>query len=257
MIREISAEMLLGYLFPDDDNFWKVNYKGTFYRNYNDDCMTFDPETGVLELARDGFLKTLPDGLLAGNEPQNGRKEPVEKMDQKLTDTLVAEAFSPFDSFAFKDSLKLERIISSLLKEKPAFILKNFFDIDLDTLTDPLVREAAMMLPMMSGKRGNPYFVKQLLSALLHCDVELDLSHRYSEGESDKAWLPKAVYTVVIPSLTPEQFKEKYDSLQPLSEFIKDRIMPFDIAFELNIRDNSDSVVSDEERCLDYNLQVR
>lgn len=256
MIQDISAEMLLGYLYPDRDNFWKAEFKGTFYRNYNDDCITFDPETGVLELARDGFLKTLPDGLLTNPEEVKS-KDPDEKWDQDLKDALLAEAFSPFDAFAFRDNLKLEKIISSLLNEKVEFVLKNFFDIDLNTLTDPLVREAALMLPTIYRRRGNPHFVKVLLASLLHCEVELDLSHRFSEGESDKVWIPKAIYTLVIPSLTPDQFREKYESLQPLVEFIRDRMMPFDIAFELKIRDYADSQVPDDERCLDYNLQIR
>lgn len=256
MLKEISAEMLLGYLYPDSENSWKADYKGTFYRNYNNDCLSYNPEAGTLELARDGFLKILPDGVISNQDSPKG-KEQEKSEEQKLKEILLAEAFSPFDSFAFRDSLKLEKNVSSMLTGKTELILKNFFDIDPDTITDPLVREAAMMLPMVYGRRGDPHFIKLMLEAILRCKVELDMSHRFSESESDKAWMPKAVYTLRMPGLTPEQFREKYESLKPLEEFIRDRLMPFDVAFEMIIRDNNDNSVPDNGRCLDYNLQIR
>ena len=54
---EINAEMYLHYLYPELENQWRVESKGTFYRNYNQDVLTVETEEQRVELARDGFLE--------------------------------------------------------------------------------------------------------------------------------------------------------------------------------------------------------
>ena len=39
MNKEISAEMLLGHLYPELELLWTVRHRGTFYRNYSPDVM--------------------------------------------------------------------------------------------------------------------------------------------------------------------------------------------------------------------------
>ena len=42
MNKEISAEMLLGHLYPELELLWTVRHRGTFYRNYSHDVMDID-----------------------------------------------------------------------------------------------------------------------------------------------------------------------------------------------------------------------
>ncbi len=257
--KEISAEMLLGYLYPDDVNrLWNVSCKGTFYRNYNNDYLSFNPKTRKLELARDGFLKTLPNGMLHGEDELTGSTDRRERFeDLQWEDTLQKEAFSPFDSFTFRHSLLLEKTIGELLSYKTEYILKSYYDIDLSKEPDPMVRDFAKLLPMLHSRRGNADLTKLILSDMLHCDVELDLSHRYSDDESDKAWMPYAIYTLIIPGLTATEYQEKIKSLEPLKHFIQDRLIPFDVVFELRIRDRRNADEDIPARILDYNYQIK
>ena len=38
-IRQVSAEMLLNYLFPEMEGQWLADNKGSFYRNYSRDIL--------------------------------------------------------------------------------------------------------------------------------------------------------------------------------------------------------------------------
>ena len=60
-IAEASAEMLLNYLYPEVERKWIAHGEGSFYRNYTNDLLDFDDETMDAWLARDTFLRLLPD----------------------------------------------------------------------------------------------------------------------------------------------------------------------------------------------------
>ena len=72
--------MLLNYLYPEMESQWIAIDKGTFYRNYNQDALSIDEKEKKVVLARDGFLRLLPDGLL---------------LDQKLT--FLLKSYFGFD----------------------------------------------------------------------------------------------------------------------------------------------------------------
>lgn len=59
-IQEISAEMWLNLLYPEEAEKWIVKDKGTFYRNYTPDILSLDENTHEVSLSRDGFTKLLP-----------------------------------------------------------------------------------------------------------------------------------------------------------------------------------------------------
>ena len=64
--------MLLNYLYPEMECQWIAIDKGTFYRNYNQDALSIDEKEKKVVLARDGFLRLLPDGLLTKNDDLRG-----------------------------------------------------------------------------------------------------------------------------------------------------------------------------------------
>ena len=258
MNKEISAEMLLGYLYPEKEYQWKVSCKGSFYRNYSSDSMSVDPDAACVELARDGFLKYLPDGLLADVEDlrklrdKSGAYEEIKRRRNLLTD-----AFSPLDNFNFRERLHLEKQVSSILYDKVKIILQDYFGINPDGEKDPLVRKLMMWLPFISDYRGDLHFVKMLLKKLLECEVELDLSHRFSESDSSRVWLPEARYTAVIPGLDVEGFRGNLERFSPLVTFIREWFIPFDVNFVLDIRPHGSSERGAWEEILDYNCELQ
>ena len=123
-IPEIGAEMLLNYLYPELEDQWTVRQEGTFYRNYNRDVLSLDPDTASVRLSRDGLLGLLPQGLLSQEEDllSGDRKEKHKELEQHLK--LLSEAFLPFDTFNFRRRLKVERSVSELLNGKLEWLLK-------------------------------------------------------------------------------------------------------------------------------------
>ena len=71
-ISQISAEMLLNYLYPELGEKWIVRSAGTFYRNYNNDHLSVYEDTEEVVLARDGFLKLLPEALISDENELKG-----------------------------------------------------------------------------------------------------------------------------------------------------------------------------------------
>ena len=67
-ISEIRAEVLLNYLYPELEDRWRAHYDGAFYRNYNRDALYVNTDTAEVSLARDGFLRLLPQGLLSNTD---------------------------------------------------------------------------------------------------------------------------------------------------------------------------------------------
>ena len=117
-ISQISAEMLLNYLFPELREKWTARYAGTFYRNYNNDHLSVYEDTAEVVLARDGFLKLLPEALLSDENELRGDNfaEKYHKLERRKK--LFSEAFLPFDTFAFKQKLRIEQQTSELLQAK-------------------------------------------------------------------------------------------------------------------------------------------
>lgn len=258
MKKEISAEMLLGYLYPEKEYQWKVACKGTFYRNYNYDTIRLDPDASYVELARDGFLKYLPDGLLSDVEDLrklHDKSGEFEKINFRRN--LLTEAFSPLDNFNFRERLHLEKQVSSVLYDKIKIILQDYFDLNPDAEKNPLVRELMMWMPFISDYRGDLHFVRLLLRKLLGCEVELDLSHRFSESDSSRFWLPEARYVAIIPDLDAGKFTECLEHVAPLKAFIEEWFIPFDVNFVLDIRPHGSSERGTREEILDYNCELQ
>lgn len=255
---EISAEMLLWYLYPDMPDKWKVKNLGTFYRNYNQDVISMKPDKGELILSRDGFLRYLPQGVVSSREELRSARDfaaAYEKMNYRRH--LLQEAFGPLDTFEFRHRLAIEREVSDLLHDKIKLLLKEYYNVDVDTVKDPLVRKALHWLPHVSHLRGRLPFVKLLLSSLLECEVVMDASHRFSESESNRAWLPEVRYYAIIPGLTAEEYRDRLESLEPLKEFICNWFIPFDIHFELEIRPHRSEKYSPFDVVLDYNSDIQ
>lgn len=255
-IQEIGAEMLLNYLYPELEDKWIVHNEGTFYRNYNNDALSLNEEKAKVDLARDGFLSLLPQAFISSeNELRNGAvREKTKEISKRKK--ILQEAFLPVDSLHFRQKLKLEREISSLLNEKLQYILKNYFSFDLKEEKNKYVREFAVLLPYVKDRRGDFGFIKKMLSYMFGTDVNLFLG-RYSDTDSSRKSLPALRFEIYFDNLSKEEFIALKDELLPLKEFLKEWFIPAEIHTDILIKGNNIKETLDNDRLiLNYNTQL-
>lgn len=243
-LAEIKAEMLLNYLYPEKTDVWVARHRSAFYRGYNMDILSLDEENDRLELARNGYLKLLPREMMApGEEARQGKS--FEEIGRRIE--LVEEAFLPLDAFAFRNSLRIEGQVAELLEERFEYLLKTYFDIDVDKIDNPLVRKAVTLLPSVSKHRGNLDYIRRMLCSILGCEVRMSTG-RYSEGDSSKAWVPMVRYDLMIEGLTKAKFARKQKEITPLVDFIREWYMPVEVELVVKIKSSA------KGNLLEYNL---
>ena len=168
---------------------------------------------------------------------------------------LLNEAFLPIDTNAFRQSMFIEQQVSELLQDKITYVLRTYFNFDLEAVTCPLVKEAALMLPFISKNRGNFGFVKGLLSALLHCQVDMKMG-RFSHTDSTRQWIPKVRYDLLIAGLSPSKFREMVESLKPLRDFIREWFIPYEVRCEIYIKEHKSEQQVNTRLTLGYNTEL-
>lgn len=240
-ISEISAELLLTYLYPELTGKWMPQHVGTFYRNYNSDVMALYPDEPTVVLSRDGFLKLLPGGLFDGED--------------KLQMKLLRDAFLPLDAYWFNTKLQVELQVSQLLQSKLSYILREYFQFDWDAQTEPLVRKAAVMLPFVRSKRGDFSFIRDILASLVHCPVEMETG-RYSDTDTTVAWLPKVRWNLLVENLSNEQYNALAGDLRPLFDFIREWLIPAEIHCEFEIKEHTPRSLN-QSLTLNYNSELK
>ena len=255
-ISQIRAEVLLNYLYPELETEWMVLGKGTFYRNYSQDVLDLNPEERKVTLSRDGFLRLLPEGLLTKNEDLMGEDVAEKYKELEWRRELLNEAFSPFDTYVLHKKLTIERHTSELLSQKLEYILKTYFDLDITSETSELVKEAAVILPFVRRTRGDFGFVASLLEVLMDCDVEMSIG-RYSHVDTTMFWMPRVKYDLLIPGLTKEGYREQTERLRPLTTFLREWFIPFEVRLEVNVREHLDGALAADKMTLDYNTELK
>lgn len=255
-IPEIRAELLLNFFYPEAVNQWTAQNEGSFFRNYNSDLFAFDDETMLVETARDSFTKLLPQGLITQEHDLKGENlsEKFKKLELKLR--LLRETFKPIDTFRFRDSVYIEHQADALLQDKLSYILKAYFDVDYDKIENPYVREAAILLPYVRRRRGDFGFIANLLQTLFKCKVNMKIS-RYSDSDTTQCWLPMVRYDLVIPGLTPEEYREKDNDIEPLREFLCEWLIPAEVWCRIVIKDLDAPQQINSRLTLGYNTEVK
>lgn len=254
-IPQIRAELLLNYLYPDDWQKWIARGEGTFYRNYNYDLLSIDDEKMEALMSRDGFLSLLPPGMISDTQDLKGEDagEKYKEMQRRIR--LLREAFMPIDSFRFRRSLYVEHVAAEMLDDRLNYVLRTYFGIDLEEEPSELVRQAAVILPFVSKKRGDFGFVANLLSALLHCEVRIETG-RYSAIDSSRYWVPRIRFEMLIPGLSPQEYRELNEQVEPLRAFIREWLMPFEVVSEFVIKEHHVAQQTNTRLTLGYNTEV-
>ena len=167
----------------------------------------------------------------------------------------MREAFKPIDSFHFRESIHLEHQIDKLLQDKLFYILNTYFGVDLDKIENHYVREAAILLPYVNRRRGDFGFIANLLRTLIKCEVNMSTG-RYSHSDTTRSWLPMVRYELIIPGLTPEEFKEKDKDLEPLREFLREWLIPVEVWCQIVIKEYDVPQQTNTRLTLGYNTEV-
>ena len=143
---DISAEFLLNYLFPDHTDQWQAEYAGAFYRNYSPDILSFEEDRQTVRLSRDGFLRLLPQGIIAPDNILKGKGFEQKYEQLKKKEELLKDLFKPVDTLNFRFRLHIEKETSQLSSEKLALLLKYYFDYELEKEKNPYIRKTAPLL---------------------------------------------------------------------------------------------------------------
>ncbi len=254
-IPEISAEMLLNLLYPELEDKWIAHHDGTFYRNYSRDVLSLSPEEAEVSLSRDSILGLLPRNLLSPEGELKGgdMEEKHDEITYRLK--LLSEAFLPFDTFSFRRRLKAERNVSDVVNDKLDYLLKTYYGIDLSAEQNPYVRSFALLLPGIRRWRGDFDLIRSLLIAVFRCDVRL-VEGRYSQTESTRAWIPVVRYELLIPDLSPEEFRTLQADILPLRDFLAEWYFPADVRLELLVKHHKADAGLNGELILDYNTEL-
>ncbi len=255
-MSEISAEMLLNFLYPEEIDQWVVKDKGTFYRNYTPDVLSVDAKARYVALSRDGFIKLLPQGLITTDNELKGDDFYDKYVALFNRKQLLQEVFKPIDSFTFRRRLHIERKVSQLLNDKATYLLKKFYHFDLSKEKNPYVKTLAMLLPNISKLRANFGIVRDLLQILVGCEVEMNTG-RYSEKDDTRCWLPWLKYDLLIDDLTTPQYNLLRKDMLELEQFINEWFMPFDVKCSLRIKQHGYPCKVEENLTLDYNTELK
>ena len=253
---ETRAEFLLNYFYPEHPDQWQVENEGSFYRNYNRDLLSIDEELCTLRLARDGYLRLLPQGLLTEeNELRKGDiKQKHEKLERRKQ--LLRDLFKPVDSHIFRTRLHIEKEIAKLLQAQQGLLLKQYFGYDLETETDPYVKKVAPLLPFISRLRADFGFLRDLLHRLLGFKVKAMMG-RYTWEEGADCSQPMVRYEVIVPELTVEKFSELDRTLNPLRDFICEWFIPYDTYCVILLKYHGEPLIPGNKLLLDYNTETR
>lgn len=247
MISEISAELQLSQLYPGMNDKWIVRNKGSFFRNYSSDVMEIRLEEDTVFIARDGFLRLLPDEVLSEEDELKNpskktnletweKKEKREILKERLS--LLNEAFVPLDSLAFRKQMKLQTAVSDILGNKLNDIIAHYYGFDIENESNQMVKKAAILLPYTVKTRGNLQFIKSLLQEITGHQVEIKRSD-YSEKDNTRYWLPMLTFNIIIDDLTSEEYIQEEEKIQPLGEFLREYFLPFEAICEFHVKSSN------------------
>lgn len=252
---DISAEFLLNYLFPDHTDQWQAECAGAFYRNYSPDILSFEEDKRTVRLARDGFLRLLPQGVIAPDNALKGKgfEQKYERLKKK--EELLKDLFKPVDTLNFRFRLHIEKETSQLSGGKLALLLKHYFGYDLEKEENPYIRKTAPLLLLISHLRADFGFLRTLLKSLFDCPVEMTTG-RYTWDEGIGYSQPAITFHLIVPDLTTEAYNKLKAAVDPFADFIREWFIPFDTHCTIAIKHHERPFTLGNALTLDYNTET-
>lgn len=254
-IAEIKAEVLLNHLYPELADRWIVKNKGTFYRNYSEDVMQIEEDLCRVALSRDGFLRLLPQGLIATDNELKGKDFQSNYEKLKTRKSRLEELFRPFDSWKFRKGMREENQIARLLEEKLDILLQDYFHVDRKSEENCYVKEMMVLLPRVRYLRADFGRIGDILAALLGHRVTMTMT-RYDWTGRIRDAQPSVQYQVWIPDLQHEAYQAWNEKLEALREFIAEWFIPYDTKCFIEVKCDQPKVL-DNRLMLNYNTRLK
>lgn len=257
-MTEISAEMQLGYQYPDMDSNWIVQNKGTFYRNYQSDVMDINESDHVVSLARDGFLHLLPQGIITNDNDIRSKDSDQKKVAWTELQTRkhrLEAAFQPVDTIRFRNRMHTERQISEILHDKHTLILKEIYGINAEDYPSPFVQQFMHLMPNIRRYRGDLESIKVFLSNCTNSEVEL-IQKRYSDTDTTRQWLIEVIYNIYIDNLSSVEYQEMQEKVHHIEDFLSEWLIPFEVKLRIGIKMRTKTRTIGSSFILDYNIQL-
>ena len=252
---DISAEFLLNYLFPDYKDQWQAECAGTFYRNYSADILSLEEDKRTVRLSRDGFLRLLPQGIIATENALKGKNFEQKYEQLKKKEELLKDLFKPVDTLNFRFRLHIEKETSQVSSKKLNLLLKYYFGYELEKEENPYIRKTAPLLLLVSHLRADFGFLHTLLKSLFGCPVEMTTS-RYTWDEGNEYSQPAITFQLIVPDLTTEAYNQLKLDVDPFADFIREWFIPFDTHCTIAIKDHEHPFVLGDTLTLDYNTET-
>lgn len=257
-MSEISAEMQLGYSYPDNDSNWIVQSKGTFYRNYQSDVMSLDEQTNVVELARDGFLHLLPQGVITNDYDLN-TDNPYQKKavwnELQARKRRLDAAFQPVDTMRFRNRMLVEKNISEAVRDKQAIIMKEVYGINVEDYPNPFIKQMMHILPRVRQYRGDLESIRNFLSSCTDSEVEL-VRKRYSDTDTSRQWIVQVIYNIYIDNLSSVEYQEMTEKVDQIEDFLREWLIPIEVKLKVKIKMRTKTRTIGSSFILDYNIQL-
>lgn len=154
----------------------------------------------------------------------------------------------PVDTIRFRTNMKLEKALKPILEDKQKYILREYFELDVDKEENEYIRQAATLLLYSNELRGDIDFVKNLMQQLTEREVMMTITD-YSKEDSSVCTIPMVTYEITIDNLDTEEYQKEYQKLNELAEFLFEHFLPFDLKTKLIV-----SGQSDKAAILEYNV---
>lgn len=263
-LKNIKAEVLLNYLYPERGDSWIVEYEGAFFRNYQNDLLSIDLENNKLSLSRDNFIKLLPESTLFRKEVINKKKVSSHRSKQIKEDRANYEdlcgIFSAVDTFRFREALGYEAFFSSLSEDKVAILLKEIYGYDYEKEPNKYVKKIAHLILRNDKIKGDMEVIREFLESLLSeeliCKVKKELGEYRGNGRAG-CFLSQVTYYVFISGLEKDTYEQLNQELMPLFDFIKEWFVPAYIETDFIIVDNKDNDALSTRSLLGYNTKIQ
>lgn len=250
--------MQLGYMYPGNDNNWIVRSRGTFYRNYQSDVMSVDENYNIADLARDGFLHLLPQGIITSDYDLN-TDDPYQKKaawnELQARKRRLDSAFLPIDTIRFRNRMLVEKNIAELVSEKQAILLKTVYGINVEDYPNPFIQHMIHILPNIKRYRGDLNSIRCFLENSTESEVEL-IRKRYSDTDSTRQWLVEAIYNIYIDNLSSVEYQEMTEKVEQIEDFLREWLVPIEVKLRVKIKMRTKTKTIGSSFIMDYNIQL-
>ncbi len=250
-ISNVRAEMLLNYLYPELAESWRVENRGTFYRNYSEDILAYDPEEVRVDLSRDGLLRLLPPRMVSSSFLDSGKDIVSQSQREAQELRVLTELFTPLDSILFRLNMRAEVQASELFNGYEEYVLREYFGYDISTEENRYVLTMLPMLLYVAKLKVDYGTLSTILELIVGYKVSFEIKN-YSQSDRVGVALLRVLFTIDVEGLSGEEYRVMNGELSPLFELIREWFVPFDHVCEFRVRDQGK--VGDT---LSYNMRLK